>query len=156
MKEGQRIKVFVIGGAPNLEACRKLAKDNVAVIECQPFDVLEEKMQNANDLGFAADEDLGMILIEAQSCGITVIAYSGHGGSLETVNGRKTGLLFMEQTLDAIVEDVNKFEAMGSLLFAPADCRQWAERFSEERLKREIKEFIEEKYEIFKNEINID
>ena len=71
---------------------------------------------------------------------------SSHGGSLETVNGGKTGLLFIEQTLDAIVEDINKFEAMGSLLFAPAACRQWAERFSEERFKREIKEFVDEKY----------
>lgn len=52
---------------------------------------------------------------------------------------------------------ISKFEAMGSLLFAPADCHQWAERFSEERFERDIKEFVEEKYEIFKkNEINID
>jgi len=46
---------------------------------------------------------------------------------------------------------------MGTLPFAPADCRQWAEGFSEERFEREIKEFVEEKYEKFKkNEINID
>ena len=82
---------------------------------------------------------------------------SGHGGSLETVNERKTELFFIEQTFDTMVEAINKFEAMGSLLFAPADCRQWAERFSEERFEREIKEFVEEKYEKFKkNGINID
>lgn len=75
-----------------------------------------------------------MIPIEAQSCGTPVIAY-GHGGSLETVNGGKTGLFFNEQTPEAIVEAVNKFEAMGSQPFAPADCRNWAEGFSEERFK---------------------
>lgn len=149
-------KLVVIGGGPNLEAYRKLAKDNVTVMGYQPFDVLKDKMQHAKAFVFAADEDFGMIPIEAQSCGTPVIAY-GHGGSLETVNGGKTGLFFNEQTPEAIVEAVNKFEAMGSQPFAPADCRQWAEGFSEERFKREIKEFVEEKYEEFKkNGINID
>lgn len=149
-------KLVVIGGGPNLEAYRKLAKDNVTVMGYQPFDVLKDKMQHAKAFVFAADEDFGMIPIEAQSCGTPVIAY-GHGGSLETVNGGKTGLFFYEQTPEAIVEAVNRFEAMGSQPFAPADCRQWAEGFSEERFKREIKEFVEEKYEDFKkNGINID
>ena len=149
-------KLVVIGGGPNLEAYRKLAKDNVTVMGYQPFDVLKEKMQHAKAFVFAADEDFGMIPIEAQSCGTPVIAY-GHGGSLETVNGGKTGLFFNEQTPEAIVEAVNKFESMGSQPFAPADCRQWAEGFSEERFKREIKEFVEEKYEEFKkNGINIE
>ena len=149
-------KLVVIGGGPNLDAYRKLAKDNVTVMGYQPFDVLKDKMQHAKAFVFAADEDFGMIPIEAQSCGTPVIAY-GHGGSLETVNGGKTGLFFNEQTPEAIVEAVNKFESMGSQPFAPADCRQWAEGFSEERFKREIKEFVEEKYEEFKkNGINID
>lgn len=149
-------KLVVIGGGPNLEAYRKLAKDNVTVMGYQPFDVLKDKMQYAKAFVFAADEDFGMIPIEAQSCGTPVIAY-GHGGSLETVNGGKTGLFFDEQTPEAIVEAVNRFEAMGSQPFAPADCRQWAEGFSEERFKREIKEFVEVKYvEFKKNGINID
>ena len=149
-------KLVVMGGGPNLEAYRKLAKDNVTVMGYQPFDVLKDKMQHAKAFVFAADEDFGMIPIEAQSCGTPVIAY-GHGGSLETVNGGKTGLFFNEQTPEAIVEAVNRFEAMGSQPFAPADCRQWAEGFSEERFKKEIKEFVEEKYEKFKkNGINID
>lgn len=149
-------KLVVIGGGPNLEAYRKLANANVTVMGYQPFDVLKDKMQHAKAFVFAADEDFGMIPIEAQSCGTPVIAY-GHGGSLETVNGGKTGLFFYEQTPEAIVEAVNKFEAMGLQPFAPADCRQWAEGFSEERFKREIKEFVEEKYEEFKkNGINID
>lgn len=149
-------KLVVIGGGPNLEAYRKLANANVTVMGYQPFDVLKDKMQHAKAFVFAADEDFGMIPIEAQSCGTPVIAY-GHGGSLETVNGGKTGLFFYEQTPEAIVEAVNRFEAMGSQPFAPDDCRQWAEGFSEERFKREIKEFVEEKYKEFKkNGINID
>lgn len=149
-------KLVVIGGGPNLEAYRKTAKGNVTVMGYQPFDVLKEKMQHAKAFVFAADEDFGMIPIEAQSCGTPVIAY-GHGGSLETVNSGKTGLFFHEQTPEAVCEAVNRFEAMGKQPFSPKDCREWAEGFSEERFKREIKEFVEEKYEEFKkNGINID
>jgi len=149
-------KLVVIGGGPNLEAYRKLAKENVAVMGYQPFDVLKEKMQHAKAFVFAADEDFGMIPIEAESCGTPVIAY-GHGGSLETVKDGKTGMFFHKQTPEAVIEAVKKFEAMGEQPFAPEDCRKWAEGFSEERFRREIREFVEEKYEAFKkNGINIE
>ena len=98
---------------------------------------------------FAADEDFGMIPIEAQSCGTPVIAY-GHGGSLETVNGGKTGLFFEEQTPESIKTAVERFEAMGEQPFNYKECRAWAEGFSEERFKKEIYDFVMEKYEAFK------
>jgi hypothetical protein len=44
---------------------------------------------------------------------------------------------------------VKEFETMGNAPFKYEDCRSWAERFSEERFKREIKEFVEEKYKEF-------
>lgn len=149
-------KLIVVGGGPNLETYKKLAKGNVTIMGYQPFDVLKERMQHAKAFVFAADEDFGMIPIEAQSCGTPVIAY-GHGGSLETVCEGKTGLFFNSQTTDAIIEAVNRFEKMGNEPFSPYDCREWAEKFSEERFKKEIYEFVMEKYKDFKNNgINID
>lgn len=142
-------RLVVIGGGPNLETYRKMADKNVEVIGYQPFDVLKERMQHAKAFVFAADEDFGMIPIEAQSCGTPVIAY-GHGGSLETVNEGRTGMFFYEQTPEAIIDAVKQFEAMGENSFKPKDCRAWAERFSEQRFKKEIKDFVVEKYETFK------
>ena len=142
-------KLVVIGGGPNLENYKKLAAPNVEVMGYQPFDVLKKKMQHAKAFVFAPDEDFGMIPIEAESCGTPVIAY-GHGGSLETVCDGKTGIFFKEQTPDAIMETVKRFESMGDQPFSPRDCREWAEGFSEERFKKEIKEFVEEKYKEFK------
>ena len=142
-------KLVVIGGGPNLKAYQKLAGPNVQVMGYQPFNVLKEKMQHAKAFLFAADEDFGMIPIEAESCGTPVIAY-GHGGSLETVNGGKTGMFFDKQTPESIIEAVRKFEAIGNKPFDYKECRTWAEGFSEERFKREIKEFVEEKYADFK------
>ena len=37
-----------------------------------------------------------------------------------------------------------KAEEASSMLFAPADCRLWTERFSEERFEREFNEFVEQ------------
>ena len=138
-------KLIVIGGGPNLQAYRKLAKSNIDVMGYQPLDVLKEKMQHAKAFVFAADEDFGMVPIEAESCGTPVIAY-GHGGSLETVCEGKTGLFFKEQTVEAVVEAVRRFESLGPQPFSPQDCRQWAEGFSEERFKEEIKTFVEQKF----------
>jgi glycosyltransferase involved in cell wall biosynthesis len=142
-------KLVVIGGGPNLESYRKAAGPNVDVMGYQPFDVLKERMQHAKAFVFAADEDFGMIPIEAQSCGTPVIAY-GHGGSLETVNENVTGLFFDEQTPEAIIQAVKKFESRGHKPFDYKTCREWAEGFSEERFKKEIKAFVEEKYKEFK------
>ena len=141
-------KLIVIGGGPDLQAYRKLAKSNINVMGYQPFDVLKEKMQHAKAFVFAADEDFGMIPIEAESCGTPVIAY-GHGGSLETVCEGKTGLFFKEQTVESIIDAVTRFESMDEQPFLPSDCRKWAEGFSEERFKKEIKEFVEQKYSLF-------
>lgn len=143
-------KLVVIGGGPNLKKYQEMAKENVTVMGYQPFNVLKEKMQKAKAFVFAADEDFGMIPIEAEACGTPVIAY-GHGGSLETVSDGETGLFFHEQTPESIIEAVKHFESLGETPFSYEKCRKWAESFSEERFKKEIKEFVETKYKEFKN-----
>lgn len=51
--------------------------------------------------------------------------------------------------VDVIVNVVKEFEMMGSVFFKYEDCCSWVERFLEEWFKREIKEFVEEKYKEF-------
>lgn len=143
-------KLIVIGGGPNLKKYKEMAKENVTVMGYQPFNILKEKMQKAKAFIFAADEDFGMIPIEAEACGTPVIAY-GHGGSLETVSEGRTGLFFQEQTPESIMKAITDFEALGNTPFNYETCRKWAESFSEERFKKEIKEFVDSKYKEFKN-----
>jgi len=83
---------------------------------------------------FAADEDFGMVPLEAQACGRPVIAY-GAGGSLETVRAapelsRPTGRYFAEQTLEAVVAAIQSWEQTGEPGFQPADARAWAAEFA--------------------------
>ncbi|MFA9558201.1 glycosyltransferase family 4 protein [Evansella sp. AB-rgal1] len=150
-------KLVVIGDGPDFRKIKAKAGPNVTMLGYQSFDVLKSHMQRAKGFIFAAEEDFGITPLEAQACGTPVIAY-GKGGSLETVKGYKettnpTGLFFNEQTPEAIKEAVEKFEDM---YINPLNCREHAEKFSPERFKKEIKQFVESKISMRSNELRDD
>lgn len=126
--------LVVIGTGSDLPRIRALAGDNVQVLGKQPDSVVQEYMGKAKAFVYAACEDFGMALVEAQACGTPVIAY-GAGGALETVRDvRKdatsgTGLFFDQQSEEAIIEAVEAFEWYKSRL-SPEMARSQAERFT--------------------------
>lgn len=93
-------KLVVIGDGPDMRKIREKATPNVEIMGYQPFSVLQEKMQRAKAFVFAAEEDFGISVVEAQACGTPVIAY-GKGGALETVldssHACPTGLFSMNK-----------------------------------------------------------
>ena len=74
-----------------------------------------------------------------------MIAFAG-GGALDTVIDEETGLFFREQSVEALIEVIERFEQMA---FDPVAARTNAERFSNERFRRELGEFIEAKWQAF-------
>jgi glycosyltransferase involved in cell wall biosynthesis len=144
-------KLTVIGSGPDMDKIKRLKTDNIEILGYQPFSILKEYMEKTKAFVFAAEEDFGIVPVESQACGVPVIAY-GKGGSLETVVDGKTGIYFYEQTAEAIINAVNGFELMEKN-FDGTIIREHAESFSEERFKKEIKQFVEEKYNKFKNRI---
>jgi len=102
-------------------------------------------MQNAKAFVFAAEEDFGIIPVEAQACGTPVIAY-GRGGSLETINGLSsespTGVFFAEQSTAAVIAAVAQFEAQ--TVITSENCRQNALRFSAARFRTEFIALVEQ------------
>ncbi len=125
-------KLVVIGDGPDMQKVRAKATPNVQIMGYQPFKVLRDHMRRAKAFVFAAEEDFGISVVEAQACGTPVIAY-GKGGALETVRdqyeAQPTGLFFNEQSVDSIIAAVEDF-ADDPTRFRPADCRANAERFS--------------------------
>lgn len=89
-------------------------------------------------LALSKDEDFGITPVESQLCGTPVIAYNG-GGYKETVIDGKTGILFNNYSVEGLVSAIKKFEG---LKFNSKDCIENAQKFSKERFKKEIKEFI--------------
>jgi glycosyltransferase involved in cell wall biosynthesis len=77
----------------------------------------------------AAEEDFGITTVEAQSCGTPIIAYE-KGGYLETVVDGKTGLFFKTQSVQDIIDAVQRFEKTPEN-FTPESIRENALRFSE-------------------------
>ncbi|MGA2968045.1 MAG: glycosyltransferase [Candidatus Levyibacteriota bacterium] len=90
-------------------------------------------------LALSQDEDFGITPVEAMLCGAPVIAFNG-GGYKETVVEGKTGVLFSDYSVDGLIAAIKKFE---SSKFNAKDYIERAEKFSKERFKKEIKEFIE-------------
>ncbi|MGF6238729.1 glycosyltransferase involved in cell wall biosynthesis [Paraburkholderia sp. GAS38] len=125
-------RLVVIGDGPDMQKIRAKAAPNVEIMGYQPFKVLQDKMQRAKAFVFAAEEDFGISVVEAQACGTPVIAY-GKGGALETVrdlsSSRPTGMFFEEQRAESIIAAVEEFDTHASR-FVAADCRANAERFS--------------------------
>lgn len=129
-------RLVVIGDGPDFKKIQKLAGKNVALMGYQPFDILKRHLSKAKAFVFAAEEDFGMLPVEAQACGTPVIAY-GKGGVLESVVENKTGIYFSEQSIEAIIGAVQVFEHR-SVEFDPTIIAEHAKMFSSQRFRNEF------------------
>jgi glycosyltransferase involved in cell wall biosynthesis len=141
----------VVGDGPEMARVRGKAAPNIELLGFQRDDVVCRLMQVAQAFVFAAEEDFGIVSVEAQACGTPVIAY-GRGGATETVISDTTGLFFHEQTPESLMAAVERFERCRAT-FDPQVIRKNAERFSEERFRLEFSSFVEEKWAEFEPEV---
>lgn len=123
----------------------KNATRNIEVIGFQAFESLKAHLASAKAFVYAAEEDFGITIVEAQSCGTPVIAF-GKGGAAETVIDGKTGILFFKQTAESLMEAIKEFEQTA---FDAVAIRKNAERFNRTVFAENMKTFIDEKYRIF-------
>ena len=142
--------LIVAGDGPEFKNIKKIAKKNIKLKGFLTNVELKNYMQKAKAFVFAAEEDFGIVPVEAQACGTPVIGFN-KGGLTETVIHKKTGILFNEQTSQSIQEAVSEFEKH---TFDVDEIRKNAIRFSKERFEREMKEFVEAKYSLFKRNFN--
>lgn len=140
-------KLVVIGNGPEMEKIKSKAGKNIEILGYQPFEQLRSYMQKAKAFVFAAEEDFGIIPVEAMACGTPVIALK-KGGTGETVIDGISGISINDQTIDCIMEAVDRFE--GSINnFDPHQIRNHAEKFSRSIFEEKIRKFVEEKYDAF-------
>jgi hypothetical protein len=104
-------------------------------------------MQRARAFVFAADEDFGIMPVEAQACGTPVIAF-GRGGALETVVNGQTGLFFDQQSAQSIQQAVEAFDSVGQRMH-PELIRANAERFAPSRFRREVLDLMDRLWNSF-------
>lgn len=136
-------RLVVMGDGPGMKRLKKIAASNVELLGFQANQIIESYMQRAKALVYAAEEDFGIVPVEAQACGTPVIAY-GKGGALETIIAGETGIFFNEQTPESLIQSIESFENRPP--FESSVIRKNAERFSKDRFKAELKAFVETSY----------
>ena len=135
----------IVGTGQEEAALKQLARPNIEFLGWQSDAQLRDCYARCRALIFPAEEDFGIMPLEAMACGRPVIAY-GRGGALETIVDGVTGLFFAEQTPDALREAMGRFVTMESR-FEPARIRRHAELFNRDRFAAELQAFIGAKLE---------
>lgn len=128
----------IIGTGPEEGRLRALAGNTIQFLGNVDEETLWDEYANCRAFLFAAEEDFGMAIVEAQACGRPVIAF-GKGGALESVGciditapcPQDSGLFFYEQTPMAVTDAILRFEA-SEYCFQPHTIRERAGRFSGE------------------------
>lgn len=145
-KLDKKLKIF--GDGVDLERLKEIAGDskNIEFLGRVDDEIRAVLYRKCKAFINPQEEDFGITVVEAMASGRPVIAYK-KGGATETVIEGKTGMFFDKQTSESLAEVVNSFD---NQKFDSQEIRQYAERFSTERFKKEVKEFIEKEYKKFK------
>jgi glycosyltransferase involved in cell wall biosynthesis len=142
-----KLPLMIIGEGPSEDSLKKIAGPTITFLGHQSPTKVEEYLSKARAFVFSAEEDFGIVNVEAQASGIPVIAY-GRGGALETVIENETGYFFYKQKPEDLIDIIQKF-LKNEETFNPEKIRNNALRFPRSRFEREFKEFIDEAWEHF-------
>lgn len=144
-------KLIVIGDGPEMPKLQALAGTNVQLLGYQTNESLINHMQRAKAFIFAAEEDFGILPVEAQAAGTPVIAF-GRGGTTETVINfdcpKPTGVFFAEQTTQSIINAIEVFE-INKNRFLTENCVANAARFNIQQFSDTMTNFVLQKYQEF-------
>jgi len=139
--------LIIVGGGEELK--RGLPKlntsHNTIFTGFLPDKYLPWFYQNAKAFIFAAkDEDFGIAPVEAQGYGLPVIAHHS-GGVRETIIEGKTGTFFKHHTTKSLIKALkrlDKYLKQGKI--EPKYCRKNAQKFSEEKFIKKIRQLVRE------------
>lgn len=136
----------IVGTGPLLRKLKSQALKNIEFLGKVSDNELVRIYQQAIAFIFPAQEDLGLVPLEAQSCGKPVIALK-QGGAAETIVNGVTGITFKEQTVDDFLRAIKKFK---NYKFDSKKIRQHALLFDKKIFQKKIKKYLEEKYQQWK------
>lgn len=133
----------VVGEGSARHALEKDLPFNVELLGKVDGEALPRLYQGAKALVFPAEEDFGIVPVEAMACGTPVLAY-GRGGVRDTVRDGETGLFFYEQDVDAIRDVVERFEKDEESWVDPIRINAHAQSFGAARFRAEFKATVDE------------
>lgn len=134
----------IVGRGRDMEKLQAMAKSNITFEGYVPDNEVKNLYARCRAFIFPGEEDFGISPLEANAAGRPVIAYAG-GGALDTVLEGETGMLFKNQTPQALAETVRRFIAAEDS-FDPARIRRHAEQYDIQVFTQCLRDFIDRKY----------
>jgi glycosyltransferase involved in cell wall biosynthesis len=110
----------IVGDGPMYDDLRRIAGPGTRFHGVAPQEAAMELLASCRAVCVAAEEDFGIVAVEAQAAGKPVVAYA-RGGSLETVRDGLTGVLFEDQTEEALSDAVRGLDGLDTDPQAIAD-----------------------------------
>jgi glycosyltransferase involved in cell wall biosynthesis len=142
-----KLPLVIVGDGPEQKKLQQFAGPDVKFLPFQPQANLHKLMAEARAFVYAAEEDFGIAAVEAQAAGCPVIAF-GRGGLTETVVEGISGLFYSQQSEEAIVRAVERFNKMRGNFVRSAVIEN-AERFGPAFFVSRLSEFVSEKFSAF-------
>lgn len=133
-----KLPLKIIGRGPEKSNLQKIANENIEFLGYLSDEEIAKYYAEAAGFVFAAEEDFGIVPVEAMASGRPVIAYRA-GGALETIIEGVTGEFFDEQTPQCIADAVKNFDPYK---YDPQKIQNQAKKYSIEVFSKKFKEFI--------------
>jgi glycosyltransferase involved in cell wall biosynthesis len=162
----------IIGTGQEERRLRTLAGQTIQFLGWQSDEKVREHYARCKAIIFPGEEDFGIVPLEAMACGKPVIAFK-EGGALETVvplnhhvvqgrtapfsnlepppsnQGPPTGVFFLAQTVDALIQAVQLYERHEAA-FDPRAIRSHVAPFGRNHFKERVRTLIEKCYQAFR------
>ena len=135
--------LWIVGDGPDRRRLQAMAGSNVRFLGALLREGVRDAMRGCRALVFPGKEDFGITPVEVQATGRPVIAYGG-GGVLDSVIDGVTGVLFGEQTPEALCEAVDR---AAHLSFDPDVICRHAKQFDREVFCRKMTTFVKDRWE---------
>ena len=136
-------KLIIIGEGDDIERLKIISNDNINFLGWQSDENKKEYLANSKALIFPGIEDFGIVPIESMASGRPVLAFK-KGGALDYIRHDVNGIFFNEQSIESLVEAVNKFEVEFNQ-FDSDLIKKTVYKFDKEKFKTYFSKFVQEK-----------
>ncbi|WP_246359919.1 glycosyltransferase [Stakelama sediminis] len=134
------LPLMMVGQGSMLAQLKAKAGPNIRFVERMSFDALRSHYARCRALLFTAEEDFGIVPVEANASGRPVLAF-GRGGVRDSILPGETGLFFDRQEVESLIAGVEALERW-LLEFDPSTAIAQAQRFAPEHFDRNMLELV--------------
>jgi glycosyltransferase involved in cell wall biosynthesis len=128
-----KLPLKIVGSGQDEKKLREMAGPTVEFLGPQTNEQIAHLFATCKAFIFPGLEDFGITPVEAMAAGAPVIAY-GEGGGSETVTP-ETGILFKPQTVEALMDAIQKIES-GEVQISQRACELRAAEFSRDAFQK--------------------